>query len=45
MSRHAEGELSFDDVKMNIRQTLGDQLAIKHFIDQLKRQTYIDIRL
>ncbi len=44
-SRHAEGELSFDDVKLNIRQTLGDQLAIRHFIDQLKRQTYIDIRL
>jgi peptidyl-prolyl cis-trans isomerase SurA len=44
-SRHPEGELSFDDVKLNIRQTLGDQLAIKHFIDQLKRQTYIDIRL
>lgn len=44
-SRHAEGELSYDDVKINIRQTLGDQLAIRHFIDQLKRQTYIDIRL
>ena len=44
-SRHPEGELSYDDVKLNIRQTLGDQLAIRHFIDQLKRQTYIDIRL
>lgn len=44
-SRHAEGELSYDEVKINIRQTLGDQLAIRHFIDQLKRQTYIDIRL
>jgi hypothetical protein len=44
-ARHAEGELTFDDVKINIRQTLGDQLAIRHFIDQLKRQTYIDIRL
>jgi len=44
-SRHPEGELTYDDVKLNIRQTLGDQLAIRHFIDQLKRQTYIDIRL
>ena len=44
-ARHPEGELTFDDVKINIRQTLGDQLAIRHFIDQLKRQTYIDIRL
>jgi len=44
-SRHPEGELTYDDVKLNIRQTLGDQLAVRHFIDQLKRQTYIDIRL
>jgi len=44
-ARHAAGELSFDDVKIRIRQSLGDQLAIRHFIDQLRRQIYIDIRL
>ncbi|HEY3221620.1 MAG TPA: peptidylprolyl isomerase [Gemmatimonadales bacterium] len=44
-ARHDAGELSFDDVKLRIRQSLGDQLAIRHFIDQLKRQIYIDIRL
>jgi peptidyl-prolyl cis-trans isomerase SurA len=43
--RHDAGELSFDDVKLRIRQSLSEQLAIRHFIDQLKRQTYIDIRL
>lgn len=43
--RHGEGELSFEDVKLRIRQSLSDQLAIRHYIDQLKRQTYIDIRL
>ncbi len=43
--RHDAGDLTFDDVKLRIRQSLGDQLAIRHFIDQLKRQTYIDIRL
>ncbi len=43
--RHDAGDLSFDDVKLRIRQSLGEQLAIRHFIDQLKRQTYIDIRL
>ncbi|MGH7520059.1 MAG: peptidylprolyl isomerase [Gemmatimonadales bacterium] len=43
--RHDAGDLTFDDVKLRIRQTLGEQLAIRHFIDQLKRQTYIDIRL
>lgn len=44
-TRHAEGEVTFDDVKLRIRQTLGEQLAIRHYIDQLRRQTYIDIRL
>ena len=44
-ARHAAGDLTYDDVKLRIRQSLGDQLAIRHFVDQLKRQTYIDIRL
>jgi hypothetical protein len=44
-ARHAAGDVSFDDVKLRIRQSLSDQLAIRHFIDQLRRQTYIDIRL
>jgi peptidyl-prolyl cis-trans isomerase SurA len=44
-ARHEAGELSFDDVKLRIRQSLSDQLAIRHYVDQLKRQTYIDIRL
>jgi hypothetical protein len=43
--RHGAGDLSFEDVKMRIRQSLGDQLAIRHFLDQLRRQIYIDIRL
>ena len=44
-ARKPAGELAFDDVKMRIRQSLSDQLAIKHFIDQLRRQIYVDIRL
>jgi peptidyl-prolyl cis-trans isomerase SurA len=44
-ARHDAGELSFEDVKVRIKQSLGDQLAIRHFIDQLRRQIYIDIRL
>ena len=44
-ARHGEGELTFDDVKLRIRQSLSDQLGVKHYIDQLKRQTYVDIRL
>lgn len=44
-ARRPAGDLAFDDVKLKIRQTLSDQLAIRHYIDQLKRQTYVDIRL
>jgi peptidyl-prolyl cis-trans isomerase SurA len=44
-ARHEAGELSFEDVKIRIKQSLGDQLAIRHFIDQLRHQIYIDIRL
>ena len=44
-ARKAAGELAYEDVKLRIRQSLSDQLAIRHFVDQLKRQTYIDIRL
>lgn len=44
-ARKPAGDLAFDDVKLKIRQTLGDQLAIRHFIDQLRRQIYVDVRL
>jgi peptidyl-prolyl cis-trans isomerase SurA len=43
--RHAEGELGFDDVKVRIKEILANDLAIRHYIDQLRRQTYIDVRL
>ncbi|MGE5801226.1 MAG: peptidylprolyl isomerase [Gemmatimonadota bacterium] len=44
-ARHGAGELTYDEVKLRIRQSLSDQLAIRHFVDQLRRQTYIDVRL
>jgi peptidyl-prolyl cis-trans isomerase SurA len=44
-ARHAEGQVTYEDVKLRIRQTLAEQLGIRHYIDQLRRQTYIDIRL
>ena len=45
IARHGEGEVAYEDVKLRIRQILSEQLATKHYIDQLRRQTYIDIRL
>ncbi len=42
--RLPEGELSFEDVKDRIRDALGQQLAIKHYLDLLRRTTYVDVR-
>ena len=43
--RHPEGELAFEDVKLRIKDILGNDLAIRHYVHQLRRHTYIDIRL
>ncbi|HEU5262100.1 MAG TPA: peptidylprolyl isomerase [Gemmatimonadales bacterium] len=43
--RLPEGELSFEDIKDRIRETLGQQLAVKHYLDTLRRTTYVDVRL
>jgi peptidyl-prolyl cis-trans isomerase SurA len=45
IQRHAEGELAFEDVKLRLKDVLSNDLAIRHYVDQLRRQTYIDIRL
>ncbi|OLC07670.1 MAG: hypothetical protein AUH42_03160 [Gemmatimonadetes bacterium 13_1_40CM_70_11] len=43
--RQAEGELGFDDVKDRIRNRLSQELMIRHYVDQLRRLTYVDVRL
>ncbi|MGH9262354.1 MAG: peptidylprolyl isomerase, partial [Acidimicrobiales bacterium] len=40
-----EGELTYEDVKLRIRERLSQDLAIQHYLDQLRRQTYVDVRL
>ena len=42
--RLPEGELTFDDVKDRIRESLGQQLAVQHYLDTLRRTTYVDLR-
>src|SRR6184192_4577613 len=42
--RLPEGDLSFDEVKDRIRDGLGQQLAVKHYLDLLRRTTYVDVR-
>jgi len=44
-ARQPEGELSFDDVKDQIRGQLSQDLGVRHYLDRLRRQTYIDVRL
>lgn len=42
--RRGEGELGFDDVREQIRSGLADQLAIRRYLDQLRRRTFVEIR-
>ncbi len=39
-----EGELTFDDVKDRLRDQLGQQLAVEHYLEVLRRTTYVDVR-
>jgi peptidyl-prolyl cis-trans isomerase SurA len=43
--RRSEGAVRYEDVKEQIRQRLGDELARRRYIDRLRRSTYVDIRL
>jgi peptidyl-prolyl cis-trans isomerase SurA len=45
VQRRGAGPLQFEDVRDRIRQNLGQQLAIEHYLSQLRRTTYVDIRL
>jgi peptidyl-prolyl cis-trans isomerase SurA len=42
--RRPEGDIRFEDVRDRIREQLGQQLAIRRYIDSLRRSTYVDIR-
>jgi len=42
--RLPEGDLSFDDVKDRIRANLSQDLAVQHYLDLVRRQTYVDVR-
>jgi peptidyl-prolyl cis-trans isomerase SurA len=43
--RQPAGDLAFDDVKDRIRTSLAQELAVQHYVDQLRHSTYVDIRL
>jgi peptidyl-prolyl cis-trans isomerase SurA len=43
--RRSQGEIRYEDVKDRIRQQLGQELAIRRYIDQLRKTTYVEVRI
>ncbi|CAN5741763.1 hypothetical protein BH24GEM1_BH24GEM1_29190 [soil metagenome] len=43
--RRSQGEIRYEDVKDRIRQQLGQELAIRRYIDQLRKATYVEMRI
>ena len=44
-NRRSQGEVRYEDVKDRIRQQLGQELAIRRYIDQLRKTTYVEMRI
>jgi peptidyl-prolyl cis-trans isomerase SurA len=44
-TRLPEGQVRFEDIKARIRERLGGDLALKHYLTQLRSQSHIDVRL
>jgi peptidyl-prolyl cis-trans isomerase SurA len=42
--RRPEGAIKFEDVRDRIRDQLGQQLAIRRYLDRLRKATYVEIR-
>ncbi len=43
-NRRPEGEVRYEDVRDRIRDQLGQQLAIRRYLDRLRKATYVEIR-
>ena len=43
-SRRPEGDIRYEDVKDRIRQQMGQELAIRRYLDRLRKGTYVDLR-
>lgn len=44
VNRRDAGEYTFEDVRDQIRDRLGEQMALRRYLDLLRRSTYVDIR-
>jgi peptidyl-prolyl cis-trans isomerase SurA len=43
--RKAEGDISFDDVRSRIRERLSQELSLQLYLNRLRQETYVDVRL
>ena len=41
--RRPPGDIRYDDVRDRIREQLGQQLAIRRYLDRLRKSTYVDM--
>ena len=44
VERNDAGEYRFEDVKDQLRRSLGERLAIRRYLDKLRNATYVEIR-
>ncbi|MEK6689123.1 MAG: peptidylprolyl isomerase, partial [Gemmatimonadota bacterium] len=44
VERRLAGEFTYEDVKDTIRSQLGEQMALRRFLDGLRNATYVDVR-
>jgi peptidyl-prolyl cis-trans isomerase SurA len=44
-SRRPEGDVRYEDVRDKIRSQLGEQLAIRRYLDRLRKSSYVEIRI
>jgi peptidyl-prolyl cis-trans isomerase SurA len=44
IGKRPEGDIRYEDVRDRIREQLGQQLAIRRYLDRLRRATYVEIR-
>jgi hypothetical protein len=43
-ARHAEGDIRYEDVRDRIHELLGQELAVRRYLDRLRASNYVDIR-
>lgn len=45
VERRPEGEIRYEDVRDRVRSVLAEELALRKYLQKLRRSTYVDVRL